>query len=229
MYSSRPNRYFLPSIAAALFLAFCSAPAHAQNSAGVGPHTLKPSAPAQTTSADPASSQQTPPVKSQVVPQKPMIDDFAWLQGRWQGTWGPRIAEQCWSSPKAGMMLGTFRLVENDKTLVLEMFTLVEKPGGITLYFRHFTPELVPWEKADATTLTLVSLDSQHMTFENAVNGQPKHSTFVRVNPDTFISRSEIVPDTGETQVIEITYHREKKLAANDSAATLSAGSDALR
>ncbi len=52
-------------------------------------------------------------------------------------------------APKAGMMLGDFRVIENDKVLVIELFTLVEKPGGINFYFRHFTPELVPWEKSD--------------------------------------------------------------------------------
>ena len=62
---------------------------------------------------------------------------------------------------KAGMMLGDFRLIENDKVLVIELFTLVEKPGGINFYFRHFTPELVPWEKSDATVLQLASAERE--------------------------------------------------------------------
>ena len=84
----------------------------------------------------------------------PSFRTFAWLEGRWRGDWGPRIAEQVWTAPQAGMMLGDFRLIENDKVLVLEFFTLVENPGGIKFYFRHFTPELVPWEKSAATELT---------------------------------------------------------------------------
>lgn len=228
MNSYQPCRFCLAAFAAIASLAFGSVPAQAQGSAGVGTHTLKPSEPTQNANPDPAP-QQTPPPKPQVVSQKPTIEDFAWLEGRWQGNWGPRIAEQCWSSPRAGMMIGTFRLVENKKTLVLEMFTLIEKPEGISFYFRHFTPELVPWEKSDATTLSLVTLDSQHMTFENSVNGQPKHSTFVRVDPDTFISRSEIVPDSGETQVIEITYHRQKPIVAAAPPAKSSGGSAARR
>ena len=73
----------------------------------------------------------------------PTLADLAWLEGQWQGKWGPRVAEQTWMAPKAGIMTGLFRLVEGDKTLVLEMFTVVEKPDGINFYFRHFTPELV--------------------------------------------------------------------------------------
>jgi hypothetical protein len=138
------------------------------------------------------------------------LADFAWLEGRWRGDWGPRVAEQDWMAPKAGMMTGLFRLVEGDKTLVLEMFTLVEKPDGINFYFRHFTPELVPWEKADATVLNLVSADAQKIVFENPVNGQPKRAILLRVDADIYTARSEIVPEQGDQQVIEITYHRVK-------------------
>jgi len=141
---------------------------------------------------------------------RPTLADFAWLEGRWRGGWGPRVAEQDWMAPKAGMMTGLFRLVEDDKTLVLEMFTLVEKPDGINFYFRHFTPELVPWEKADATVLILVGTDAKKIEFENPVNGQPKRAILVRVDADTYTARSEIVPEQGDMQVIEITYHRVK-------------------
>lgn len=140
----------------------------------------------------------------------PTLADFAWLEGRWRGDWGPRVADQDWMAPKAGMMTGLFRLVEGDKTLVLEMFTLVEKPDGINFYFRHFTPELMLWEKADATMLNLVSADAKKIDFENPVNGQPKRAILLRVDADTYTARSEIVPEHGDVQVIEITYHRVK-------------------
>ena len=139
------------------------------------------------------------------------LDNFAWLAGRWQGDWGPRTAEQVWMAPKAGLMLGTFRLIEDDKTLVIELFTLLQKPDSIEFRFRHFTPELVNWEKSDATILTLERADPKKMVFVNAVNGQPKHAILTRVDDDTYVSRSEIVPDSGDMQVVEITYHRQKQ------------------
>jgi hypothetical protein len=138
------------------------------------------------------------------------LEEFAWLEGRWRGDWGPRVAEQTWLAPKAGAMTGLFRLVEGDKTLVLELFTLVEKPDGIDFFFRHFTPELVPWEKSGATVLNLASLDAKKVDFENAVNGLPKRAVLIRVDADTYTARSEIIPETGDLQVIEITYHRQK-------------------
>lgn len=159
-----------------------------------------------------SSEASRPAVQTAPVSQSPSptLADIGWLAGRWQGDWGPRIAEQEWMAPKAGLMLGTFRLVEDDKTLVIELFTLLQKPDGIEFRFRHFTPELTAWEKSDPTILTLESIDGKKIVFVNQVNGQPKHAILTRLDPDTYVSRSEIVPDAGDLQVIEITYHRQK-------------------
>jgi hypothetical protein len=183
-------------------------PAAAQQPTGTG---------AQQTSAQ--SPDQTAPAASPAQPQasaatpapapKTTLADFAWLTGRWQGTWGPRVAQQAWMPPKAGVMLGTFQLVQDDKTLVLELFTLVETPDGIQLHIRHFTPSLAAWEKSGATVLNLASADPTLIVFENPIDGQPKHSIFQRKDADTYIARSEIAPDKGDMQVIEITYRRQ--------------------
>jgi Domain of unknown function (DUF6265) len=156
------------------------------------------------------------PIAPQFIPS-PKLSDLAWLEGRWRADWGPRIAEQVWMAPKAGMMLGDFRVIENDKVLVIELFTLVEKSGGINFYFRHFTPELVPWEKSDGTLLKLAAADAKRFDFENPTNGKPKRAILSRVDPDTYIARSEIIPETGEPQIIEITYHRQPLAAGAPS------------
>lgn len=180
---------------------FTSSPAgFAQQSAGAG---------AQSKTGSTARSDASPsPAPSQAVPGS-QLSEFAWLEGRWRGDWGPRVAEQVWMAPKAGMMLGDFRLIENDKALVVEFFTLVEKPGNINFYFRHFTPELVPWEKSEATLLKLVTADPKKSEFENPANGKPKRVVFSRTDADTYTWRSEIVPENGDPQIVEITYHRQ--------------------
>jgi len=116
-------------------------------------------------------------------------------------------------APKGGTMLGTFRLAESDKTLVFELLVLLEKPSGIEFRLRHFTPELLPWEKTNATVLILASHDPMRAIFENPVDGQPKHAIITRIDGDTYVLRSEIVPGKGDMQVIEITYHRQKQPA----------------
>jgi uncharacterized protein DUF6265 len=145
------------------------------------------------------------------------LADFSWLEGRWRGEWGPRVAEQVWLAPKAGVMEGMFRLLESDKTLVLEFFTLVQKPDGIAFYFRHFTPTLAPWEKSEATLLNLATIDGKKTVFENPLNGMPKSATLTRVDADTYLSRSELVPETGDPQTVEITYKRQPAVTPTPS------------
>ena len=142
-------------------------------------------------------------------PSTANLENFAWLEGRWKGEWGPRIAEQVWLSPKAGVMEGMFRVLESDKTLVIEFFTLVQKPDGITFYFRHFTPSLAPWEKSDATVLNLTSIDAKKSVFENSANGMPKSASWTRLDQDTYLYHAQLVPETGDPQEIEITYKRQ--------------------
>lgn len=162
---------------------------------------------AQSNQMESQTSAQTASSAATFAPES-ALDNFAWLEGRWRGEWGPRVAEQAWLGPKAGEMLGVFRLAEGDKTLVIELFTLVEKSGGVDFYLRHFTPQLLPWEKSDATVLNLGEFDSNKFDFENPHDGMPKRSVLTRIDADTYTARSEIIPETGEMQVVEITYHR---------------------
>ncbi len=185
---------------AALTFVASSSATWAQQSVAAGSQS-KPTSP-----AGPDAAPTTIP--SQLI-SNPKLSDLAWLEGRWRADWGPRIAEQVWMAPKSGMMLGDFRVIENDKVLVIELFTLVEKSGGINFYFRHFTPELVPWEKSDGTLLKLATADAKRFDFENPTNGKPKRAILTRIDPDTYIARSEIIPETGDPQIIEITYHRQ--------------------
>lgn len=191
---------------------------------GAGAHTEKPvttSPPATTGGGEGVSRTEPAPAAQQVLTatvQQPTLDQFGWLEGRWRGEWGSRVAEQTWLEPKAGEIAGLFRVIEREKTLVLELFSFVEKPEGIQFYLRHLTPELLPWEKSDATLLNLESADGTKATFVNTVNGEPKRLIFTRVDADTYTSRSEIEPAEGEPQVIEITFHRQRPPPATASA-----------
>jgi hypothetical protein len=178
---------------------------------------------AKTESISPLEVSSPPQAHSAV--QHPELEQLTWLQGQWRGEWGSRIAEQTWLGLKAGEIAGLFRVIEGEKTLVLELFSFVEKPDGVQFYLRHLTPELLPWEKSDATMLKLESIDATKATLVNPVNGEPKRVIFTRLDADTYTERSEIEPETGEPQVIEITFHRQKP----QTAAPASAGSAAHR
>ena len=200
MFRIRIGVLFLFAFAAALAFFTSSLAESAQQPAGAASQSRPGPAVASGAAVSPTAPLSAPVLK---------LSDFSWLEGRWRGDWGPRVAEQVWMAPKAGMMPGDFRLVENDKVLVIEFFTLVEKNIGINFYFRHFTPELVPWEKSDATLLNLSSAESGKFDFENSAGGKPKRVVFRRIDADTYTWRSEIIPASGDPQIVEITYHRQ--------------------
>jgi hypothetical protein len=191
---------------ALLLLAAIPAATFGQRRTGSGGPSVLPSG------SDSSAPSASGDVSTTAPPPKATLADLAWLAGRWQGSWGPRVAQQVWTAPKAGVMMGTFQLAENDKTLVLELFTVVDGPGGMEFHLRHFTPSLVAWEKPGPTVLNLASADPKSIAFENPTDGQPKRAVFTRVDADTYISRSEVVPEKGQVQVTEITYHRQKEV-----------------
>src|SRR3984957_19913277 len=130
------------SIAVAV-LAVVPCAALAQNATGAGTQSaIAP--PVDSTRA--AAAKAPAGISAPAVPQ-PALSELAWLAGRSPGSRGPRAPQQTWTAPKAGVMMRTFQLEENDKTLVLELFTVVDEPDGIKFHLRHFTPSLVAWEK----------------------------------------------------------------------------------
>lgn len=167
------------------------------------------SAPADIKHPRPASAAAQPGVPAATQSQPSQLSDLGWLAGRWIGKWGPRTAEQVWTTPQAGLMLGAFRLFEDDRTLVVELFTLEQKPDGVELRFRHFTPDLAPWEKNKAAHLTLQSFDSKKWVFLNAGDGQPRRSILIWVDANTYTLRSEIASGSSPLRIVDITFHRQ--------------------
>jgi len=138
------------------------------------------------------------------------LADFSWLTGRWQGTLGPLTAEQEWMAPKNGTMQGFFRLTDNEKTIVIELFTIRETAGGIEFYFRHFSPELKPMEEKEAYHLTLTKSQDGVFRFDNPIANQLKDAILTHADADTYISHGDITDANGQPKVIEVTYHRMK-------------------
>jgi hypothetical protein len=144
-------------------------------------------------------------------PHRAALADFSWLAGRWDGKLGPMSAEQVWMAPKNGTIQGFFRLTDSEKTIVIELFTLRETPDGIIFYFRHFSPELKPWEESEAFHLSLTKSDATTFRFDNPVVNQLKDAILTHPDADTYISHGDITDADGKPQAIEVTYHRVKQ------------------
>jgi len=141
---------------------------------------------------------------------KSTLADFSWLAGRWEGHLGPTTAEQQWMAPRNGTMQGFFRLTDSEKTVVIELFTIRDTPDGIVFYFRHFSPELKPWEESEAYHLKLAKSDAGTFRFDNPVSNQLKDAIITRVDNDTYVSHGDITDADGKPKSIEVTYHRVK-------------------
>jgi len=144
------------------------------------------------------------------LPHHAVLTDFSWLAGRWEGHLGPMTAEQVWLAPKNGTMQGFFRLTNEEKTVVIELFTLRETPDGIAMYFRHFSTELKPWEETDAYRLNLTKSDATTFRFDNPVVNQLKDAILTHAEADTYTSHGDITDTDGKPKIIEVTYHRVK-------------------
>lgn len=83
------------------------------------------------------------------------IQDFAFLAGRWAGPGLGGDTDEVWSSPGAGTMTGTFRLIQESKVVFYEFFALEEHESTVALRLKHFNPGpgLPGWEERDKETL----------------------------------------------------------------------------
>lgn len=82
---------------------------------------------------------------------KATIADISWLAGAWSGTGLGGVSEEVWSKPNNGVMVGTYRLIIDNKPIFYEMMWMMESEGSIILRLKHFSPELVGWEEKDKT------------------------------------------------------------------------------
>lgn len=168
---------------------------------------------------DPAGAVSQPALPAIETPQtlnvKPAsLADLSWLQGQWSGTWGPRTATQIWSAPRAGVLIGTLQITENDKTSDVEFFMITQTKTAIEYRLLHFTPSFTAWAPA---TLFLSNTDSRKFVFQNQSDGQPHQVVLTRTDPDTYTSHWEIVHETGDPLTYDITFHRQKLSAGNVS------------
>lgn len=77
------------------------------------------------------------------------IDAAAWLVGQYGGTGLGGEVEYQWLPPRAGQMMGTFRLIQNGKTTFSEILQIAEIDGTLVMRVKHFTNDFIGWEEKD--------------------------------------------------------------------------------
>ena len=90
----------------------------------------------------------------------PKIEDLAWLEGVWRGKVGVDDVEETWSVPKNGSMMGMFRWFRDGKLRIMEMMTIAEFDGRITMKLKHFDESLHSLEpQNESTDFTLAGIE----------------------------------------------------------------------
>lgn len=93
------------------------------------------------------------------------LDDFRFLVGHWRGEALGGVAEEVWLEPSGGAMVGTFRLVKDQKAAFYEIFTIAEP--DLTLRLKHFHADLTGWEeREEVVTFPLVRVEDGEAVFE---------------------------------------------------------------
>jgi len=82
-------------------------------------------------------------------PEAARIEEMAWLAGRWTGDGLGGWTEEIWTAPKGGAMIGTFRLLRDDKPVFYEIMTLLITEKGLAMRLKHVNPDMTGWEQKD--------------------------------------------------------------------------------
>lgn len=82
---------------------------------------------------------------------EPKLENISWISGNWKGEAFGGQTEEYWSTPSAGSMIGTFKLINNDKVSFYEFIIIREIEDSLILQLKHFNHDLKGWETKDET------------------------------------------------------------------------------
>lgn len=95
------------------------------------------------------------------------VEELAWLEGHWTADALGGTAEEIWSAPKAGAMMGMFRAEREGEISFYEFFTIQQKNGTLLLQIKHFNGDLTGWEEKNETVdFPLVKLEDRAVWFD---------------------------------------------------------------
>ena len=134
------------------------------------------------------------------------INVVSWLAGNWKREPFGGIAEEIWSQPVGGTMMGMFRLIDKGRVAFSEFEEIVEQDNILVFKVKHFTSAFVGWEeKEKSVDFKLVSSTGNEIHFEGL--------TLIKIDEETckyVITLRDKA--TGKTKDVEILYRREKKI-----------------
>lgn len=136
------------------------------------------------------------------------IEDMAWYAGQWCGSGLAGLNEEIWSTPRAGVMMGMYRLIKDGKPVFYELLTMLEENGSLVIRLKHFHPDLKGWEERDESEeLAFVARRDGRIYFDGM--------TFERSGPDAVTVYLAIEHKDGKVTEESFRYTRECSAAAS--------------
>ena len=142
------------------------------------------------------------------------LDDLSILPGHWRASEAMGGPEELWLPVRAGVMTGFFRWPSVQGHYVLEVLTAMEVDGKVIFRFKHFDPDITPWEKEEANTyeLTGAADGCVVLTGIDTSDKVPAVMLYCRVGSDSLVFRgADKITLIAETDfVIEFSRYSEK-------------------
>ena len=95
------------------------------------------------------------------------IGEMAWLSGNWVGEAFGGLAEDVWSDPAGGAMMGMFRSVRAGEVGFYEFIIISEIENTLAIRLKHFNADLTGWEeKGEVQEFRLVKKEKNKFWFD---------------------------------------------------------------
>lgn len=77
------------------------------------------------------------------------VSDVGFIEGKWKAVAGDRSIDAIWSAPAAETLVGSVRVIKENKVVLYELFAFEQTPEGLVALVRHFGPGLIGREEKD--------------------------------------------------------------------------------
>jgi len=138
-----------------------------------------------------------------VAPPPAAIADLAWLAGQWDGEGAGGAAQEVYSVPLGGQIIGHFRQSKSGKIQFYEIVAIAEAEGSLEYRVKHFNADLTGWEeKAEVQKFPLVAIAQDVWYFDGL--------TIRRDGPDGMITTVLATMKDGAKSELAFRYRRIK-------------------
>ena len=132
--------------------------------------------------------------------QKATIDDVSWIQGHWTGKAFGQYAEEVWTAPAGGSMMGVFKLFSEEAVSFYEILIIREFEESLVLQLKHFHDNLKGWEAKDQTVdFPLLKLTKEKAFFDGL--------TFHRISKDE-MHVYVVISEGDKEEEVKFPYYR---------------------